>query len=102
MSTPDLPALLTSKFNYQADEAAEVAANLSNMPREWLGRFSEYLKTGDLPTDPEIRGVNVDLLSKSWGMLPPAAFLTMAWIEENPEEALRVLHTQYDKIMLVD
>ena len=96
----ELATVLVSTFGYHRNKALEVARELLSMPGLWMEGFLSYLRTRIVPSLPEYEEFSVTNLVERGRFWVPAAFLTMAWLAEDPETNVPILRQGYDTIIM--
>ncbi|HQP62384.1 MAG TPA: hypothetical protein PKX41_14350, partial [Anaerolineaceae bacterium] len=84
--------------NYSPEKAPKIAQQLLAMPEPWLALLEICIQTGILPESPRFEEFNLPFLVEQRGYKIPAAFLTMQWLEQNPETFTAILRTGQDRI----
>jgi hypothetical protein len=89
---------LVTTYGYAVDDVLLLLRDLRDMQPNVRSAFAEWYSLKKLPTF-EIEGYSFDLLQKSFGMNPFAAFLTLDSLLTNPTETKQGLDRGIDKIV---
>jgi prophage antirepressor-like protein len=88
---------LIKEFGYPETTVNRVAEALAQFQEPLASAFINWWESGVLPTI-ELEGYTISRLQKERGMNPIAAFLTLDWIQREPEKALRSLSKKWREI----
>lgn len=81
---------LQGESDYSASGAQLMARRLSSLSGQVAGVFGEWWQGGEVP-ELAIEGYTVSRLMEEQGHSVYAAFVTLDWLEREPQEALAVL-----------
>lgn len=97
MDTQTLIESLTQDYGYPPDGAALVADKITRLTAPVDQAFSAWWQTGQPPTI-ELQGYTVERLMNEHTMNAIAAFLTLDWLNREPDKALAALKKGHDWI----
>lgn len=88
---------LEQEFGYPRQGAELVATRLESLRGPLRDAFVRWWESGTLP-DLTIEGYTVERLMRDQRMNPIASFLTLDWLEREPEKAIASLKKGHDQI----
>lgn len=88
---------LEQDFKYPPQGAELVATRLAGLQGPLRDAFVRWWESGTLP-DLTIGGYTVERLMREQRMNPIASFLTLDWLEREPEKAIASLKKGHDQI----
>ncbi len=97
MDAQSLIPRLVSEFGYPQAGAQLVADKLENCSPEIQAAFWEWWNTGSL-SEIQIEGYTIQRLMAEHHMKPIAAFLTLDWLQREPQKALVSLTKGHDQV----
>src|SRR5258707_7292228 len=90
---------LVDEFEYPEIGALLVADRLAAVTGSLADQFAEWWRNGTSP-DLSVQGYTFGSLTERGGMNPIAAFLTLDWLERDPQRATTSLRRGRDRIAL--
>src|SRR5258708_27709380 len=90
---------LVDEFGYPENGALLVADRLAAVTGSLADQFAEWWRNGTSP-DLSVQGYTFGSLTERGGMNPIAAFLTLDWLERDPQRATTSLRRGRDRIAL--
>lgn len=76
--------------SYTHDQAVDVATRLYAHKDLWMA-LVELVERNTEPSDLRVAGVHYRTLRQKYHMTPVNALLTLGWLSESPDEAIRAL-----------
>jgi len=95
ISRAELVKRMVESYGYPMEAAEVTAASLDEMCSDVKSAFEKWWIHGEEPQI-EIGGITYGILVRDHGLKPPAAFLTMDWLEKEPEAALAAVKRGHD------
>lgn len=89
---------LTNEFQFEHNHANRAADRIIRQPIVYAA-FLGWLNDRSNNSSLEIEGFTVEKLVEEFRMEIPGAFLTLAWLIEDPEGARAALTKGYDRIV---
>lgn len=90
MDQEEIRQRLQEEFGYPPQGAKVVATKLSVLVSPICEAFSEWWYSGAIPAL-EVQGYTVQRLADEQGLTPIAAFLTLDWLQREPDKALPIV-----------
>ena len=87
----DLVPRMTGELGYKPDLAERIAHRLTVADEPIKAAFWRWWTTGELDQSIEAWGYTTTRLMTEHGLAPLAAFSTLAWLQNDPQQALRAL-----------
>lgn len=97
IQTEEMVARLVSQGGYGEREARRAATDLAHLPPRTAEAFHEWWISSRTPAF-EVGGWSVRRLREEWQMTEVAAYLTLGWLEEDPEAALAAMAEGIDQV----
>ena len=91
MNNEQLHELLVEKYDYKNSQVGNVIAQINNFPPTVAIAFEKWLETGEID-DTEVEGYTVNSILAKKPMKVVAAYLTLGWLSDDPEEAVKFLN----------
>ncbi len=85
----DLVPRMTGELGYKSDLAERVARRLVVTTDPIRFAFWRWWTTGEIDRLIEVEGYTIDRLMTEQYLAPLAAFSTLAWLQSDPQQALR-------------
>lgn len=93
----NLREVLLYKWTYKPLQVDGVITKLEAMRTNLQDAFSKYMATDEFPNSPKCFGLSPLDIANNYPFKPPAVFLMMEWILEEPMQALDFLVEEYRK-----
>ncbi len=97
--TADLLPRLTTELGYPTAGARLISEKLMKCNASVRAAFWQWWNTNSLDANLEIEGYTLARLMDEHGMKPIAAFLTLDWLQREPEKAKESLARGHDQII---
>lgn len=94
----ELMQRLKNEFVYSASGAKLITNKLAELNPELRSAFDKWWRDNELPSF-VIEGYSIQLLMETHNQNPIAAFLTLAWLIKEPDQAKEALRRGYDQIV---
>lgn len=92
--------ILINQWGYPLKQADGVIKKIFKMESSILEAFYSWLKTEELPDEPNFHGCTPRLLYDTYPLKPPAAFMLLDWIRREPQSALNALREEHGRLPL--
>lgn len=93
----NLHDMLINKWSYKPSQVDNVVRKLELMNEKVRIAFSKFLDGGEYPDNPNCFGLSPIDISTHYTFKPPAVFLMLDWIMQEPIEAMEFLVEEYHK-----
>jgi len=93
----ELREVLIRKWAYKPSQVDDVVKKLEGISIELQEAFSQFLETDEFPNSPRYFGLSPLDIAKNYTFKPPAVFLMLKWVMDEPMEALDFLVREFRK-----